>query len=91
MNSYICKICHLQLQPKCTCVCCNRGVQKDTCKVYNKAGYDFTHFVVSQCLGHVSNPANNEDQYICTSSHKRLKETSNENQVYHIMESIHMQ
>ena len=46
--------------------------------LYNKAGYDFTSFVVSQCLGHVSNPTNNEDQYICTSCDKRLKETSNE-------------
>ena len=41
----------------------------------------FTSFVVSQCLGHVSNPANNEDQYTCTSCDKRLKETSNENPV----------
>ena len=49
--------------------------------MYNKAGYDFTNFVVSQCLGCVSNPANNEDQYMCTSCDKRLKETSNENPV----------
>ena len=73
--------CHLQLQPKCTCVCCNRDVQKDICKIYNKADYDFRSFVVSQCLGHVSHPANNEDQYICTSCDKRLQETSNENPV----------
>ena len=73
--------CHLQLQPKCTCLCGNTDVQKDTCKMYNKAGYDFTYFVVSQCSGHVLNPANNEDQYICTSCDKRLKETSNENPV----------
>ena len=72
-NCYICKSCHLQLQPKCTCVCCNTEVQKDICKMYNKSGYDFTSFVVSQCLGHVSNPVNNEDQYICTSYDKRLK------------------
>ena len=26
-NCYICKSCHLQLQPKCTCVCCNTDVQ----------------------------------------------------------------
>ena len=38
-------------------------------------------FVVSQCLGHVSHSANNEDQYICTSCDKRLQETSNENPV----------
>ena len=90
-NHYIYRSCHLQLQPKCTCVCCNTDVQKDICKIYNKAGYDFRSFVVSQCLGYVLNPANNEDQYICTSCNKRLKETSNENPVYHIMESIHMQ
>ena len=80
-NCYICKSCHLQLQPKCTCVCCNTDVQKDVCKMSNKAGYDFTSFVLSHCLGHVSNPGNNEDQYICTSCDKRLKETSNENPV----------
>ena len=71
----------LTTPPKCTCVCCNTDVQKDICKIYNKAGYDFRHFVVLQCLGHVSNPTNNEDQYICTSCDKRLKETSNENPV----------
>ena len=81
MNCYICKSCHLQHQPKCTCVCCNTDVQKDICKIYNEAGYDFRSFFVSQCLGHVSNPANNEDQYICTSCDKRLKEKSNENPV----------
>ena len=27
-NCYICKSCHLRLQPKCTCVCCNTDVQK---------------------------------------------------------------
>ena len=70
MNCYICKSCHLQLQPKCTCVCCNTDMQKNMCKIYNKAGNDFTSFVISQCLGHVSNPANNEDQYICTSCDK---------------------
>ena len=47
--------------------------------MYHKVDYDFTGFVVSQCLGHVSNPTNNEDQYICTSCDKRLQETSNEN------------
>ena len=78
-NHYICKTCHVQLQPKCTCVCCNTVVQKDICKIYNKAGYDFRSFVVSQCLGHVLHPANNEDQYICTSCDKRLKEKCNEN------------
>ena len=80
-NHYICKTCHLQLQPKCTCVCCNTDVQKNICKIYNKAGYDFRSFVVLQCLGHVSHPANNEDQSICTSCDKRLPETSNEDPV----------
>ena len=56
-------------------------MQKDICKIYNKAGYDFRSFVVSECLGHVSHSANNEDQYICTSCDKRLQETSNENPV----------
>ena len=81
INNYICKTCHLQLQPKCTCVCCNTNVQKDICKIYNKAGYDFRSFVLSQCLRHVSNPTNNEDQYICASYDKRLQETSNETPV----------
>ena len=80
-NHYICKTCHLQPQPKCTCVCSNTDVMKDICKIYNKTGYDFRSFVVSQCLGHVSHHANNEDQYICTSCDKILKETSNENSV----------
>ena len=77
-NCYICKSCHLQLQPKCTCMCCNIDVQKDISKMYNKLDYDFTSLVVSQCLGHVSNSGNAE-QYICASCDKRLKETSNEN------------
>ena len=48
--------------------------------MYNKVDYDFTSFVVSQCLGNVSNSGNAE-QYICASCDKRLKETSNENPV----------
>ena len=79
-NCYRCKSCHLQLQPKCTCVCCNTDVQKDISKMYNKLDYDFTSFVVSKCLGHVSNSGNTE-QYICASCDKRLKETTNENPV----------
>ena len=70
-NCYICT---------CTCVCCNTDVHKDICKMYNKVDYDFTSFVVSQYLGHVSNSAN-EDQYICASCDKRLKEICNENPV----------
>ena len=80
MNCYICKSCHIQLQPKCTCVCYNTDVQKDISKMYNKLDYDFTGFVVSQCLGHVPNSGNAE-QYICVSCDKRLKETTNENPV----------
>ena len=80
MNCYICKSCHLQLQSKCTCVCCNTDVHKDICQMYNKVEYDFSSFAVSQCLGHVANSAN-EEQYICVSCDKRLKETSNENPV----------
>ena len=79
-NCYICKSCHLQLQPKCTCVCCNTDVQKDISKMCNKLDYDFTSFVVSQCLGHVSH-SENAEQYICASCDKRLKETTNENPV----------
>ena len=81
MNCYICRSCHSELQPKCTCVCCNTDVQKDISKMYNKVDYDFSCFVVLRCLRHVSNPANNEDQYICASCDKRVKETSNENTV----------
>ena len=81
-NCYICKSCHLQLQPKCTCVCCNTDVHKVICKMCNKVDCDFlsSSFVVSRCLGHVSNSAN-EDQYICASCDKRLQETSNESPV----------
>ena len=55
-------------------------MQKHVYKMYNKVDYDFTNFVVSQCLGHVSNSAP-EGQYICALCDKRLKETSNENPV----------
>ena len=79
-NCYICKSYHLQLQPKCICVCCNTDMQKDISKMYNKLDYDFTSFLVSQCLGHVPN-SGNEEQYICASCNKRLKETTNENPV----------
>ena len=78
INSYICKSCHVQLQPQCTCVCCNTDMHKHVCKMYNTV--DFTYFVISQCLGNVSNSAH-EEQYICASCDKRLKETRNENSV----------
>ena len=48
--------------------------------MYNKADYDFLYFVVSQCLQHVSNSVH-EEQYICTSCDKGLKQTSDENPV----------
>ena len=69
INSYIWKSCHLQLQPKCTYVCCNTDVHKHVHKMYNKVDYDFTNFVVSWCLGHVSNSAH-EEQYVCASCEK---------------------
>ena len=50
------------------------------CKMYDKVDSDVTNFVVSQCLGHVSNSAH-EEQYICPLCDNRLKETSNENLV----------
>ena len=64
-------------------------MQEHVCKMYNKVAYDFTYFVVSQCLQHVSNSVH-EEQYICTSCDKRLKETSDENPVlpYHAKYSI---
>ena len=70
----------LTIKPKFTCMHCNTDVHKHVCKMYNKVDYYFTNFVVSQCLGHVSNSSNKE-QYICTSCGKRLKEASNENPV----------
>ena len=83
-NCYICKSCHEQLQQKIICACCNRQMQKHVCKMYNKADYDFSYFVVSQCLQHVSNSVH-EEQYICTSCEKALKQTSDKNPVlpYH--------
>ena len=89
-NSYICKSCHFQLQPKFTCVCCNTNRHKHVIKMYNKVDYDFINFVVSWCLGHVSNSAH-EEQYICASCDKRLKETSNENPVVPYFGKFQMQ
>ena len=48
--------------------------------MYKKLDYDFTHFVVSQCLGHVSHSENGE-QYICAPCDKTLKEATYENPV----------
>ena len=61
-------------------VCCNRHMEKHVCKMYSKADYDFTNFVVSWCLQHVANSVHDE-QYIFSSCNKILKETSDENPV----------
>ena len=53
---------------------------KHVCKMYNKVDYDFTNFVVSQHLVHVSNSAHKK-QYMHVSCDKKLKETNNENPV----------
>ena len=45
--------------------------------MYNNVDYDFTYFVVSQCLQHLSNSVH-EEQYIFTSCNKALKQTSEE-------------
>ena len=79
-NPYISKNFHLELQQKMTCVCCNTLMQEHLCEINNKLDYDFTNFVVSQCLQHVSNTVH-DDQYICSSCDKILKETSDENPV----------
>ena len=54
---YICKSCHLQLQPKCTCVCLQQRCARKgyILKHTTYVDYDFASFVVSQCLGYVSN------------------------------------
>ena len=75
---------HAELQQKITCVCCNRHMQKHVCKMYNKVDYDFTNFVVSQCLQHAANSVH-EKQYICSSCETILKI-----QLYHILLSIQM-
>ena len=43
-----------------------------------KADYDFSNFVVSQCLANVRD-CEDEEKYICLSCHKRLQETKNNN------------
>ena len=55
-------------------------MQKHLCKIYNKVDYNFTTFVVSWCLQHVSNSVHDE-QYMCSSCDKILQETSDENPV----------
>ena len=55
------------------------------CQLYMKADYDFSNFVVSQCLPHVRD-CEDEQKYICLSCHKRLTETNNDNIMlpYHV-------
>ena len=63
------------------CVLQHRCAEIYISTMYNKLDYDFTSFVVSQCLGHVSH-SENAEQYICASCDKRVKEkTTNENPV----------
>ena len=47
-------------------------------KCIDKEDYDFSYFVVSKCLQHLANSIH-EEQYICTSCNKALKQTSDEN------------
>ena len=89
-NCYICKSCHQELQQKTTWVCCNRQMQKHVCKMYNKADYDFSYFVVSQCLQQLTKSIH-EVQYICTSCNKALKKQVMKIHFYHIMHSMQMQ
>ena len=53
-------------------------MQKHVSKLYNKEDYDFSYFVVSQCLQHLANSMH-KVQYICISCNKALKQTSDEN------------
>ena len=73
-------------------VCVVTDMQKHVCKMYNKADYDFSYFVVSQCLQHISNSVH-EEQYVCTSCDKGLKQTSDENPVlpYHAKNAMQSQ
>ena len=49
-------------------------MQKHLCKMYNKVDYDFTNFVVSQCLQHVSNSVHEEEyMFIMWQKKKRNK------------------
>ena len=63
---------------KMTCVCCNRQMKKHVCKMYNKEDYEFSYFVVSQCLQHLAK-STHEVQYICISCNKALQQTHDEN------------
>ena len=45
---YMCKTCHVQLQPQFICVCCALEVDMHLCILYVKDNYDFTQYVVSR-------------------------------------------
>ena len=77
---HICKTCYIQLQQIFVCVCCIRNVETSMCQLYRKADYDFSTYVVSQCLPHVRD-CEDEEKCICLPCHKRLKETNNNNMV----------
>ena len=66
---HVFKTCYIQ--QNFVCVCCSRNVEKSMCQLYRKADYDFSTFVVSRCLPHVRDCAD-EEKYICLSCHKRL-------------------
>ena len=44
---HTCKTCYVELQQNFVCVCCRRNVEKSMCKLYRKADYDLSNFVVS--------------------------------------------
>ena len=68
----------MHIAKKFVCLCCSRNVEKGMCQLYIKADYDFSSFVVSQCLPHVRD-CDDEQKYICPSCHKILTETNNDN------------
>ena len=88
---YICKTCHVQFQPKCTCVSCNRDVQKDMCKYTTKEAmtsadllyqnaYDMYHILQTM-------KTNIYVHHVIKDYKKQVMKT----QFYRIMENIHMQ
>ena len=48
------------------------------CKDHNSTDYDFTHFIVSQCLQYVDSEV---QSYICLSCHRGLQKTNDENPI----------
>ena len=53
-------------------------LRKSMCQLYRKADYDFSNFIVFQCLANVRD-CKDEEKYLCLSCHKRLQETNNNN------------